>query len=72
MAKKEFKVGETFQCGVVKLKVVQADIDSRDDCKKCFFREMCKGTFDIKVIVGNCCSYLRQDNNNVYFEKVED
>lgn len=24
MAKKEFKVGETFQCGLVKLKVVQA------------------------------------------------
>lgn len=33
MAKKEFKVGETFQCGLVKLKVEEAEkVGTRTGC----------------------------------------
>lgn len=34
MDKKEFKIGETFQCGLVKLKV---DTPESGLCKGCFF-----------------------------------
>ena len=68
MEKTEYKVGEVFQCGLVKLKVVQGN---EDECEKCFFDKLCAYKMT-ELITGDCCSRKRQDNNDVYFVKVED
>lgn len=63
MKKKEFKVGEVFQCGLIKLKC----IESGSNCNNCYFGEMCK-----LEVVGNCSDANREDKTNVIFVKVED
>lgn len=65
MAKKEFKIGETFQCGLIKLKVVESDVF----CDDCYFRET--GCINLKNILG-LCSLDREDKTNVIFVEVEE
>lgn len=65
MAKKEFKIGEIFQCGLVKLKC-----KNEKKCSDCFFHSFC--TIDVDKITG-CCSHTeRDDKTDVIFVKVED
>lgn len=62
MEKKEFKVGEVFQCGLIKLKCVKGGIT----CNKCYFNGIC-----IHEIVGPCHSEGRKDKTSVIFVKVD-
>lgn len=73
MQKKEFKIGEVFQCGLVKLKC-EKEIDEEALCRKCFFYRneeyFCN---DItKEISGECDMNYRLDNQGVIFVKVEE
>lgn len=63
MAKKEFKIGETFQCGLVKLKVEK----SGRKCDGCYFLGGCK-----RRITGACSAESREDNTDVIFVEVEE
>lgn len=67
MAKKEFKVGETFQCGLVKLKCIKSEAS----CFRCYFvnEDNC---FSFSKIVGPCYHSEREDKTNVIFVKVEE
>lgn len=73
MPKGEFKVGETFQCGLVKLKCVKSE-NPRDPCRGCFINQL-TGNYDcfcFENIVGECTCYDREDETSVIFVKVED
>lgn len=59
MAKKEFKVGEEFQFGIIKLKAVE----SNGYCTGCFLADLCAHSRRCKEVVGNC--------NYMIFVKVE-
>lgn len=67
MPKTEFKIGETFQCGLVKLKCV----GNIEGCRECYFdqEEPC---FAHVSLVGHCDSLSRKDNTDVIFVKVEE
>lgn len=68
MAKKEFKVGEVFQCGLVKLRVERID-DYR--CVECYLNAFdCHG--ELCGLVGICNGFDREDKQNVIFVKVEE
>lgn len=68
MAKKEFKVGEVFQCGLIKLKVVESTLGS---CDGCLFHFNCiKRT--TRDIAGPCARTEREDKTDVIFIKVEE
>lgn len=70
MEKKEFKVGETFQCGLLKLKVEKSKYELYP-CDGCIFdvHLQCDGNPDI---LGNCSSFKREDKADVIFVKVEE
>lgn len=68
MEKKEYKVGETFQCGIVKLKVSNLC----DSCRGCFFDKIMSDGEDCKLLVGECNGIRREDGTDVIFVKVED
>lgn len=70
MAKKEFKVGEEFQCGLIRLKV---EIGDRFHlCKGCYCGDRTIECEVFKEIVGECMSESREDNAYVIFVKVEE
>lgn len=70
MAKKEFKVGETFQCGLVTLACIESK--TQHSCPECYFAE-CEYCSDINdMIVGQCAGVLREDHKDVHFIKVEE
>lgn len=70
MAKKEFKIGEVFQCGLIKLKCVES-IDELNPCKECVLASHvgCVGAIGI---LGGCSAFNREDETNVIFVKVEE
>lgn len=68
MDKKEFAIGERFQCGLVTLRVVEALDDY--DCAGCFFESMC--TQGVNLFLGKCAASSRTDNKNVIFKQVRD
>lgn len=73
MKKTEFAVGETFQFGLKKLKVVEQPPSPR--CTKCLFYGFCEPDYFqdyILPLVGECVSYERSDKKNVMFVEVED
>lgn len=72
MPKKEFKVGEVFQCGLLNLKCVEYKGGAADRCDECVFDDNgeCIDRFD--NIVGKCSHLNREDKTNVIFVKVED
>lgn len=59
--KKEFKVGEKFQCGLYILQCVE---DQEIECNGCFFLDM------DKCLAGECAGIRRSDDINVKFIKV--
>ena len=69
MAKKEFKVGETFQYGLAKLKVVKAE--KVGTCTGCDLvgLEYCTA---VQEFIGSCYRGDREDKNDVIFVKVEE
>lgn len=69
MEKKQFNIGETFQCGLLKLKCIEND-SKNYRCDSCFFTTLgrCLG----KEIVGHCVDSFRNDKTDVIFVKVED
>lgn len=73
MKKKEFKVGEVFQCGFVKLKVERVNNIS---CSACFFKHICNSmginTRNLVSIKGECCEEFRDDKTDVIFVEVEE
>ena len=65
MAKTEFNLGEVFQCGLVKLRVEEAN-----SCDGCYLDDLgCYG--HLRDIVG-LCDKSRKDESSVIFVKVED
>lgn len=67
---KEYKVGDKFQFGRVKLRVEEV---SETSCVGCLFRRypgnVCGAITDF---TGSCAMNNRVDGNNVIFVKVED
>lgn len=66
MPKKEYKIGEEFQCGLVRLKCV-----SGLSCESCYFKGIDYCCTVIYDMVGGCDSSEREDKTNVAFVKVE-
>lgn len=65
MAKKEFKIGEVFQFGLVKLKVVP-----EDKCEECaIYGIYCR---DLRDFIGSCDANKRSDNKDIHFVEVEE
>lgn len=73
MEKKEFKVGEVFQCGLIKLKVIKAQ-NPRYHCRECIISKLVEDCDCVcfEPIVGECTCYDREDKNDVIFVKVEE
>lgn len=69
MAEKEFKIGQTFQCGLVKLKCIE-----NKTCNGCYLEYICESISSIRIrhIVGACSCSSRSDNKSVIFVKVEE
>ena len=69
MEKKEFKVGETFQCGLVKLRVVKSE--KTGTCTGCDLLglEYCTA---VQEFIGSCYRGDREDKTDVIFVKVEE
>lgn len=68
MGKKEFKIGEVFQCGLVKLKVEPA----RNFCSHCFLNNVCDDIDHCRELVGECLEEFREDNTSVIFIKINE
>lgn len=71
MKRKEFKVGEVFNCGLVKLKAVKYNIDSRP-CLHCFIGGLTSDCRVFKQVIGECIALKREDNTDVIFVKVDE
>lgn len=70
MPKTEFKIGETFQCGLIKLRCEESQIIG-SCCEGCFFHFCCfKETTG--NIAGPCARTHRKDKTDVIFVKVEE
>lgn len=67
MEKKEFKVGEEFQFGIIKLKCIK----SNGSCLGCFFNKLAHTECTIKTI-GHCSIVYRSDGENVIFSEVKE
>lgn len=70
MKRKEFQVGETVQCGLTTLHVVEQGTIS--NCCACFFDALCSASGgkyidNITKIAGACCGFERSDKKNVIF-----
>lgn len=68
MAKKEFKVGEEFQFGMIKLKCEE----SKYGCSGCYFYRFSNACKEFEEVAGNCLSENREDEKDVIFVKVEE
>lgn len=67
MAKKEFKIGEEFQCGHVKLRVEKSTI-----CQGCFFNNPMCNCAGNSYFIDSCISHQREDKTDVIFVEVEE
>lgn len=74
MRKKEFAVGEVFQFGLKKLKVVEDKNDSKSTCKDCYMQEMCDNFLvsNINIAIGPCEVFGRSDRKSIHFVEVEE
>lgn len=72
MAKKEFNIGEVFQCGLVKLKVEKAEYSGCDGCHKCFIYKNHIDCELVESILGECEAENREDKTDVIFVKVDE
>lgn len=65
MKNKEFKIGEVFQFGFIKLKCVES---TTKDCHGCVL----SCTSPCRKFVGECAFYKRQDKKDVIFVEVKE
>ena len=74
MKKKEFAVGEVFQFGLKKLKVVEDKNDFKSACMDCYMQEMCKNFWvsNVHIAIGPCEDSERSDGKCVHFVEVEE
>lgn len=72
MEKKGFKVGEVFQCGLVKLRVDPASKNA--PCDGCFFnsKKFPRCLDLIEILIGRCTKVHREDNTDVIFTEIID
>lgn len=70
MAKKEFEVGEVFQCGLAMLKCVEATDTGVLSCTGCSLKELCNEC--IEDLIGECKKTHREDKTDVIFVSVEE
>lgn len=63
MKRQEFKLGETFLCGLIKLKCVEG----HNACEGCYFEAHC-----LHEVAGRCGASSRADKTEVIFVKVEE
>lgn len=68
MEKKEFKVGETFTAGLVRLKCVEPTAPDAG-CEGCIFDYFTCGA--VGVVAGPCSHAEREDNRDVIFIKAD-
>lgn len=68
MEKKEFKVGEVFDAGLVRLKCVEPTAPNAG-CEGCIFNYLTCGA--VPVIAGPCSHVEREDNRDVIFIKAD-
>lgn len=67
MEKKEFKIGEVFLCGLVKLKCIKSDCV----CEGCYLNDFFYNEEECRAFVGDC-TQDREDETDVIFVKVEE
>lgn len=67
--KKEYNIGEIFQCGLLYIQCIQQRTSLGVSCKGCMFHNSGTCVDDIEEIVGYCDEYHRSDNKNVIFVK---
>lgn len=74
MKKKEFKIGDTFQFGLIKLRVEEREEYCCNCCKGCYFldNDDLQCGEEIEKLAGYCSSSVRSDGKNVAFVKVEE
>lgn len=68
MEKKEFKVGEVFDAGLVRLKCVEPTAPNAG-CEGCIFNYFTCGA--VHVIAGPCSHAEREDDRDVIFIKAD-
>lgn len=68
MEKKEFKIGEVFDAGLVRLKCVEPTAPDAG-CEGCIFNYFTCGA--VGVVVGPCNHAGREDNKDVIFIKAD-
>ena len=71
MAKTEFKVGETFQLGLIKLRAKKTG-KGVNPCRRCFISELTSDCRVFKHVIGECIGLKREDRIDVIFVKVEE
>lgn len=73
MKKKEFAVGEVFQFGLKKLKVVEQS--KSVNCNQCHLLDICEPDIFyhyLQPLVGHCGNEYRSDGTEVVFVEVEE
>lgn len=70
-AKKEFKIGEVFQLGFIKLKAVKYDMDLHP-CLYCFIGGLTSDCRVFKQLIGECIGLKRRDKTDVIFVNIEE
>lgn len=68
MEREEIKLGEVFQCGIVKLKCVERG----GSCKGCIVSEELADCTDMYIFLGYCGKKDRTDGKDVKFVRVDD
>lgn len=69
MNKKEFKIGEKFQCGLTTLECVK---QINKYCEGCVFYDgFGRCVKFMTCVVGECKKHARSDHNNVIFKQVK-
>ena len=68
MSKKEFQVGESFQCGFITLKCELNPLSgTKQPCQKCYFSKL--SCCYVEDMIGECEAELRKDGKDVHFVK---
>lgn len=67
--KKEFKIGEVFQFGLVKLKCIE---ENKNPCEGCYLNLLDCCGFQTHEYIGFCTKLEREDKTSVIFVKVEE
>ena len=71
MEKTEFKIGDEFCLGLVKLRVEESD-KKVHRCLQCFLGGLTSDCRAFRTLVGECSGPKREDGKDVFFVKVEE